>query len=91
MFSASWKAPVLTTDSPMKHTHTWSPPRYLIAKPMPVASGTCAPTIPCPPRKFALRSKMCIEPPLPRAAPVTRPNSSAMTFRAGIPRASAWP
>jgi len=37
--SASWKAPVFTTDSPMKQTQTWSPPRYLIAKPTPVAMG----------------------------------------------------
>ena len=42
MFSASWNAPLFTAASPMKQTHTWSPPRYLIAKPTPVASGTCA-------------------------------------------------
>ena len=42
MLSASWKAPVFTTDSPMKQTMTWSPPRYLIAKPTPAATGTCA-------------------------------------------------
>ena len=33
---------------------TWSPPRYLIAKPTPVASGMCPPTMPWPPRKFRL-------------------------------------
>ena len=27
MLSASWKAPVFTTDSPMKQAITWSPPR----------------------------------------------------------------
>ncbi len=46
MLSASWKAPVFTTDSPMKQAMTWSPPRYLIAKPTPAATGTCPPTMP---------------------------------------------
>ena len=54
MFSASWNAPVFTTDSPMKQRQTWSPPRYLMAKPTPAASGTCPPTMPWPPRKFSV-------------------------------------
>ena len=32
---------------------------------MPVPSETCAPTMPCPPKKFFSRLNMCIEPPLP--------------------------
>ena len=40
MLSASWNAPMFTAASPKKQTQTWSPPRYLIAKPTPAASGT---------------------------------------------------
>src|ERR1017187_7739404 len=42
--------------------------------------------MPCPPRKFTLRSKICIEPPLPFEQPSTRPNSSAITLRGVTPR-----
>ncbi len=91
MLSASWKAPLFTTDSPMKQTLTWSPPRYLMANATPVASGMCPPTMPWPPRKSSAASNRCIEPPLPPEQSRPPPNSSAITVRALMPRASAWP
>lgn len=42
-----------------------------------------APTIPFPPKKFASRLYMCIDPPRPLDAPPTLPISSAMTCAAG--------
>ena len=57
MLRASWNAPLLTAASPKKQRHTWSPPRYLIAKPTPVAIGMCPPTMPWPPRKFVFAAE----------------------------------
>ena len=65
---------------------TRSSPRYLMAKPMPAASGTWLPTMACPPRKPFSTSKKCIEPPLPLEQPVALPSSSAMAaLRAHAP------
>ena len=73
MFIDSWNAPMLTTESPKKQTQTWSPPRYRIAYPAPIAMGRWLPTIPCPPMKLSDLSNMCIEPPKPFEQPSTRP------------------
>jgi len=40
--------------------------------------------LPLPPKKCASRLYMCMEPPMPLAAPSTRPISSAITSRQGL-------
>ena len=91
MLSVSWNAPMLAAASPKKQMLTWFPPRYLMAKAAPAAIGMWLPTMACPPRKPSEASKRCIEPPLPCEQPAAFPKSSAITARAVIPRASAWP
>ena len=56
-----------------------------------VAIGRWPPTMPCPPRKFTLRSKKCIEPPLPFEQPSDAAEQLRHHRRGCMPRASAWP
>ena len=63
-----------------------------VPKPQPVASTPSTAATPAKPAtiKFAVGSKMCIEPPRPREEPVSLPYNSAITSRAGAPDLMAW-
>ena len=88
--SASWKAPMLVAPSPKKQTVTWPVPRYCADHAAPLAITSWAPTIAYEPSTPLLTSSRCMEPPLPRIRPFSRPSSSAMTGVIGVPRASTW-
>ena len=55
----------LAAPSPYIVTATPPSPAYWWARARPAPSGTCAPTMPWPPKKLACRRYMCMLPPLP--------------------------
>ena len=88
---ASWNGPLLMPPSPKKHTATCPEPRRRADSPAPAAMPNPPPTMPLAPSMPREKSATCIEPPLPRLAPDSLPNNSAMSRLVGIPLAMAWP
>ncbi len=88
---ASWKAPAWTAPSPKNGIATVPVRRTRAASPAPTASGIPPPTIPFAPRMPSAGSAMCIDPPLPRQMPVSRPKSSAIIASGSAPLAMQWP
>ena len=82
---------MLVAPSPKKQMVTRPSAVYLLLKAAPAASARWPPTMPQPPMKLVSASKKCMEPPRPRAQPVSLPNSSAMPFSGDMPRASVMP
>src|SRR5437764_236099 len=70
---------MLVVASPIWQTTTSCCCCLTIARPAPVARGTCPPTIAYPPSRRLSQSKRCMEPPRPRETPPSRPKSSAIT------------
>lgn len=91
MLAPSWKLPILVAPSPKKVTAMLSSPRYWAAKAAPTAIGTPAPTMPLAPSMPRETSLMCMLPPRPRQAPVTRPYSSEYMCLKLTPLATACP
>ena len=89
MLRASLNVPWLIAPSPMKTKVT--PPVFLYhwANASPAPSGSCPPTMPCPPMLWAAASNRCIDPPLPLEQPVALPNISAMATRGSMPSRQA--
>ena len=89
--SASWKLPLLVPPSPKKHTATCPEPRCSADSPAPAAMPNPPPTMPLAPSMPSEKSATCIDPPRPRLAPVSLPNSSAINRSVRMPLAMAWP
>ncbi len=77
--------PSSVAPSPKKHVTTWPAPRFWKANAQPVAIGTWVPTTAEAPNTPASGATKCIDPPLPRAHPVTLPYSSAIIRRRSPP------